>query len=819
MDEMSIKPSGSLQLVFSLKLPWLHDAAPGPLNTVVSDERGNLYYSDEINHTVVCLDSQGHWVWHRNGPGKKRGEFHYPRGLALGWIRREDRNIKCLGVADAWNHRVQFLDENGNPASLLTAADSLVFSDPSDLRFIPASQAHGNEQHGFWVVLDRGNHRLCVFDTEGNAILQAGRCLIPALSNRWVPPRHVLELEPLDGADLKKFPILDFLYFPSRILGGSAEGLFVWEPLNRSIKYWLLGNLLPVEFPSYAEVDWIAADGSSFLGHSPKTSSLVRVDESGNLLMETGMPGRPVFSDLPPDQIWTQSDDLLQRWALTTGADQGRTRSAGSYAHAVLRHLAETNIRFDMHAAMAEIAELMESVESGVRLIAEFVKKAHQSPISVNQWQDLWSLLLNLEKQQGVKQGALNRSFHQWCVGVLETRLAGICGHDDGLQLLMKEIRATWTLLTEPFRKVLVALQQQLDSFFMLAQIPDDRLPDKSSAKPLREWTSHIEAYLTRTQVWVYSWSGADDSSTEPSFALPEERCDNSFPSIVGRLEFRPYKAFRPCLKEVHRLSMSAYLKEPMPRPSSIVQDANGDLFISLYSHNCILHLNSNGVLVDRIGSPGKNPAEFQGPAGLALDSGGRLWVADSSNNRVQSIDLKERVFRSISGPGKSFAGPLGLCRLQDDSILVTDSGNRRIVRVSADGTPLLFFDGMAERSIEVRYPCTLFASFDGSVWCTDPLSHRVMHFDETGRLLGILGQCGIEKGGLLRPSSVAVFRDGTVVVAQAVLRCILKLFSPEGTEQAAYLADFEPGGMLVRGDQLLVTEWNGDSIRVYERN
>jgi hypothetical protein len=45
-----------------------------------------------------------------------------------------------------------------------------------------------------------------------------------------------------------------------------------------------------------------------------------------------------------------------------------------------------------------------------------------------------------------------------------------------------------------------------------------------------------------------------------------------------------------------------------------------------------------------------------------------------------------------------------------------------------------------------------------------------------------------------------------------------LKLFSPDGRETAKYFADYDSGHLLVRGNQLLVTQWDGDSLRIYER-
>ena len=47
---------------------------------------------------------------------------------------------------------------------------------------------------------------------------------------------------------------------------------------------------------------------------------------------------------------------------------------------------------------------------------------------------------------------------------------------------------------------------------------------------------------------------------------------------------------------------------------------------------------NANGQPLEIIGGPGLAPGQFNDPWGLALDSAGNLYVADSQNHRVQKL-------------------------------------------------------------------------------------------------------------------------------------------------------------------------------------
>ncbi|MFN0056021.1 MAG: hypothetical protein ACKV0T_28075 [Planctomycetales bacterium] len=48
----------------------------------------------------------------------------------------------------------------------------------------------------------------------------------------------------------------------------------------------------------------------------------------------------------------------------------------------------------------------------------------------------------------------------------------------------------------------------------------------------------------------------------------------------------------------------------------------------------------ADGTYLRGLGGEGTEPGEFKTPHGLALDSEGRLYVADSRNSRIQKIEV-----------------------------------------------------------------------------------------------------------------------------------------------------------------------------------
>ncbi len=95
---------------------------------------------------------------------------------------------------------------------------------------------------------------------------------------------------------------------------------------------------------------------------------------------------------------------------------------------------------------------------------------------------------------------------------------------------------------------------------------------------------------------------------------------------------------------EVWRLSSRAYLGSfgsngtTAGRFSSPwdVELSNGLLYVSDVARNKVIVYTTSGSFQGEFGSTGSGPGQFRSPSGLDTDASGRLYVADSSNYRVQ---------------------------------------------------------------------------------------------------------------------------------------------------------------------------------------
>lgn len=75
-------------------------------------------------------------------------------------------------------------------------------------------------------------------------------------------------------------------------------------------------------------------------------------------------------------------------------------------------------------------------------------------------------------------------------------------------------------------------------------------------------------------------------------------------------------------------------------RPTDMAITPDGQVFVADgYGNARIVHYDANGKFVKAWGKMGTGPGEFNLPHGIALDSQGRLYVADRNNVRVQVFD------------------------------------------------------------------------------------------------------------------------------------------------------------------------------------
>ena len=176
------------------------------------------------------------------------------------------------------------------------------------------------------------------------------------------------------------------------------------------------------------------------------------------------------------------------------------------------------------------------------------------------------------------------------------------------------------------------------------------------------------------------------------------------------------------------------------------------------------------------------SPLGLNAPRSIAAGLNDDLYIADSRNNRILHISsdgnlLQEwGTFADQAGgdaPPGTFNEPWGVAVGPDGSVYVSDTWNHRIQKFTADGEPIATWGQYGQPIPEVPESNSSFwgprgvaVSPQGQVFVADTGNKRIVVFDEDGNYITAFGSAGLDPGQFDEPVGVAVAPSGTVYVA-----------------------------------------------------
>jgi len=138
-------------------------------------------------------------------------------------------------------------------------------------------------------------------------------------------------------------------------------------------------------------------------------------------------------------------------------------------------------------------------------------------------------------------------------------------------------------------------------------------------------------------------------------------------------------------------------------QPTSVAVAKNGDIFVSDgHTPTCgssrIVKFSKDGTFVKAWGHQGAGPGEMMCPHSLAMDSKGRLFVADRNNNRVEIFDQDGNFIAAW----RQFGRPSGLFVDQHDVLYVADSESTDKNDPNTQGGPGYGYNPGCHRGIRI---------------------------------------------------------------------------------------------------------------------
>jgi peptidylamidoglycolate lyase len=122
----------------------------------------------------------------------------------------------------------------------------------------------------------------------------------------------------------------------------------------------------------------------------------------------------------------------------------------------------------------------------------------------------------------------------------------------------------------------------------------------------------------------------------------------------------------------------------------------NGDIFIADGEgpNTRVVKYSKDGTFIKWWGGKGTEPGQFDQPHSIAIDSKGRVYVADRSNNRIQIFDQDGKFLNQWT----NFGTPWGLFITKNDMLYVVDGTNNNCLLIAntKDGKVLERIEGLS---------------------------------------------------------------------------------------------------------------------------
>ena len=209
-------------------------------------------------------------------------------------------------------------------------------------------------------------------------------------------------------------------------------------------------------------------------------------------------------------------------------------------------------------------------------------------------------------------------------------------------------------------------------------------------------------------------------------------------------------------------------------QPNAVRVDNNDHIFVLDGLKQRIVVLDSKAKVLHQVALSLTNNGRLLAPMDmLLLDES--ILIADTGNHRLvefnfhgnelQSIDLK-----SFFSESKKAPEPVALW-LENDVLYWSDRANHQICQMQLSAKKLIrCFGRYGQGKNQFRFPFQLATDRDGYLHSVDVLNGRILIFNSKGKLFSQIGRFGLRPGELFRPNGLAVNKEDFVFISDSYL-------------------------------------------------
>ncbi len=749
-----------------------------PQGIAINQNNGDIYVAEVEGDRVQELSSTGAYITSFGGYGSEKGKLSNPHGLAID-------SSGDVWVADTGNSRVEEFSSSGQFLTSFGEAGKNAGQFEDD---IGVALAGGNV-----YVTDYENNRVQELTASGSWVRELGttgseaeRLSLPygiatdplngdIVVTAWGGPAKVFTPE---GKYVEGFGQLgsesqDFDAPSGLAISPTAGALYIADQDNNRVDVWAPSG--PTQEPIQAP---------PALGSSAVTTIDYQVPVSGG--------GAPYAMGAKETEAWAQTDVPAEATAIFP-PDEPMGWPAKDYKRATVYYL-------DSHDRAVNVANPAGGVSTDeynaandvVRTLSADNRKSALAAGSESAADSkLWDTESTYNSEGTELQSTLGPQHNvKWASGAGQARLRTDYFYNEGAP----SEGGPYELVTKTTNAAIVSgkeeeVHTQTNSYSGQNNLGWRlRKPTSTTTNPSGLKLVHSVSYEPKT--------GEVTETRLPAAGAPGEEAGYSFGFQFGKSG-----------------TGSGQFKEP----SGIAVNASGDTYVLDTGNNRIQEFNpegkslrsfsgeleaAKGIAVDSkgdvwIADTGENRIEEYGPAGehlaaypsieeerrgenkafnkpqgIAVDTKGNIWVADTGNSRIEELVKEGESLYVVSkfgtaGTGETqFKEPQGVAIGAEGNLYIADTGNNRIEEYTTAGKLKVAFGSEGTGHGQLKAPHSIATDAQGHVWVADTGNNRIQEFSATGTFMQTFGKEGAGEGQLKEPKGIAVDLEGNAWVA-----------------------------------------------------
>ena len=233
---------------------------------------------------------------------------------------------------------------------------------------------------------------------------------------------------------------------------------------------------------------------------------------------------------------------------------------------------------------------------------------------------------------------------------------------------------------------------------------------------------------------------------------------------------------------------------------TGIATDSTGNVYIALPTYSAVVKMDVTGALTLVAGSGKPGFSGDNGPAtsaqlnlnvspaiagicqcpipggGLAVDSSGNLYIADSGNNRIRKVS--NGIITTVAGNAVQLSSPTGVAVDPSGNLYIADTGNQVVRKVSGSvtvtvagtGTAGSLGNGGPATGAQLNFPTGVAVSAAGNLYIAD-FGNDALRLVSSGLMTAPVFLSGLEPTAVtVDPSGNVFFTVGGFAVAELPL-------------------------------------------------